>query len=104
MMNKGVEILLERIKTNPDEFEAYGRDSKWENLVYKYAECLEEEDKEAFKKALKHMRQERFTQEVMKQLLTPDEEQLDLDFEPFGKATVKGGTITYKTKGRILTP
>ena len=73
-MNKGVEILLERIKTNPEEFEGQGRDSKWENIVYRYADWLDEEDKEAFKNALKQMRQEKFTEEVMKELLAPEEE------------------------------
>jgi hypothetical protein len=58
-------------------------------------------------KAIKEHRREallpKFEEEVMSALLK-DEEQLDLDLEPFGNATVKGGTITYKTKGRYKTP
>jgi len=70
-MNDGVALLLERMKTNPEEFDAMGRDSKWENLVYKFNEWLDEEDKEIFKNAIKKMRQQKFTELVMEELVDP---------------------------------
>jgi hypothetical protein len=72
-MNDGVRILLERMETHPEEFDAMGRDSKWENLVYKFSEWLDEEDKEAFKNAIKKMRQQKFTELVMEELVDPAE-------------------------------
>ena len=73
-MNDGIRILLERMVTHPEEFDAMGRDSKWENLVYKFNEWLDEEDKEAFKNAIKKMRQQKFTELVMEELIDPVEE------------------------------
>jgi hypothetical protein len=70
-MNDGIALLLERMKTNPEEFDAMGRDSKWENLVYKFNEWLDEEDKEVFKNAIKKMRQQKFTELVMEELVDP---------------------------------
>ena len=70
-MNDGIRILLERMVTHPEEFDAMGRDSKWENLVYKFNEWLDEEDKEAFKNAIKKMRQQKFTELVMEELVDP---------------------------------
>ena len=73
-MNDGMKIILERLKTHPEEFNAYGRDSKWENLVYRYADHLDEEDKQVFKDAIKQMRQEEFTAKVMEELIDPKED------------------------------
>jgi hypothetical protein len=70
-MNDGVRILLERMETHPEEFDALGRDSKWENLVYRFHEWLDEEDKEVFKNAIKKMRQQKFTELVMEELVDP---------------------------------
>lgn len=76
-MNDGVKILIERMKTNPEEFDAMGRDSKWENLVYRFHEWLDEEDKEAFKNAIKKMRQQKFTELVMEELIYPQQKTED---------------------------
>jgi len=72
-MNKGVEILLERMKSNPEEFE-YRIDmdcDKWTNLFRDYESVLEPEDVEAYKSARRKMLQDKFTSEVMKELLDP---------------------------------
>jgi hypothetical protein len=76
-MNDGVRILLERMETHPEEFDAMGRDSKWENLVYKFNEWLDEEDKEAFKNAIKKMRQQKFTELVLEELVDPKKSSLE---------------------------
>ena len=76
-MNKGVEILLERIKSNPDEFIEEGaltRKSKWGSLIADYQHVLDAEDQEVLKKALNQMMQDRFTEKVMKELLDPKSE------------------------------
>lgn len=70
-MNAGVELLLKRMETHPEEFNGHGRDSKWESLVYQYSDWLDEEDKQAIKNALKEMRQQQFTEKVMEELVDP---------------------------------
>lgn len=77
-MNEGVKILLERIKTNPDEF-IYNPStgmSRWQRLVdHALAdEIATEEESKALKDALREAKRDRFTELVMKELLAPEEE------------------------------
>lgn len=69
------------MKTNPEEFDGFGRDSKWENLVYRYRDWLDDEDIANFNEAMSAMRKEMFTQEVMKELLDP-KPQVNHQFNP----------------------
>lgn len=79
-MNEGVKILIERMKTNPEEFiaEAQYGVSKWGNVIGNYKTYLTEEDTkaldDAWKETINIVMQERFTQAVMKELLAPEEE------------------------------
>lgn len=74
-MNKGIEILLERMKSNPEEFfEKEMEVSKWMVLVREYDDLLEPEDLQAFYGARKALLQEQFTKEVMEELLDPKEQ------------------------------
>jgi hypothetical protein len=98
-MNKCVKIILERMKTNPEEFS----EGKWPYILHSYRNIFTEEETKALREQSRVALLPKFEEEVMSALLK-DEEQLDLDLEPFGKATVQGGTITYKTKGRYKTP
>jgi hypothetical protein len=98
-MNEGVKILLERMKTNPEEFDFNGRDGKWENLVYRYSDWLDEEDKIAFRDAMKQMRQEKFTQEIMKELLAPEDDSLG---KPWYTTRAKGTPLAGTTQGVTL--
>ena len=77
-MNEGVKILLERIKTNPEEFiynPATGM-SRWQRLVdHALAdEIATEEESKALKNALREAKRDRFTEQVMKELLAPEED------------------------------
>ena len=99
-MNEGVKILLERMKTNPEEFDLNGRDGKWENLVYRYSDWLDEEDKIAFRNAMKQMRQEKFTQEIMKELLAPEDDSLG---KPWYTTRTQGTGLAGATLGGSLT-
>jgi len=95
-MNKGVEILLERIKSNPDEFIEEGaltRKSKWGSLIADYQHVLDAEDQEALKKALNQMMQDKFTEKVMKELLDPKSEVSGITASPYQSATGLGGAI-----------
>jgi hypothetical protein len=85
-MNDGMKIILERMKTHPEEFKEdnkpFAYDGKWIGLVSDYENNLPEEDMKAFKKAIDEMRQEEFTAKVMEELLDPKSEQMELDLNP----------------------
>ena len=75
-MNEGVKILLERMKTNPDEFiDGLGiRMSKWGSLIAQFREYLDKADIEAIEEAYKPLMQQHFTEQIMKELLAPEED------------------------------
>jgi hypothetical protein len=70
-MNEGVKILLERMKTNPDEFV---NGTKWAGLIHGYKEYLSEEDTKILDEAYNELMQQHFTERVMKELLAPEED------------------------------
>jgi len=91
-MNEGVKILLERMKTNPDEF--YDKTNglhvttRWGRILTDYQSFLEPEDINALKEAMSKLHQEQFTKLVMKELLAPEED------DDMGKWFTKRGSAT----------
>jgi len=72
-MNGGVEILLERMKTHPDEFiigSPISYDSKWGSFLREImdAEYFNEAEKEAVLIAIREASRENFTGRVMQHL------------------------------------
>lgn len=95
-MNDGVKLLLERIKTNPEEFaddeNPFTYEGKWMRIFEKYKHNLSKEDVDAFLEAFNTLRQEHFTAEVMAELLDPKpEEQLTLNPNRTANVTASGG-------------
>lgn len=74
-MNDGVKILLERMKTNPEEF--VGVHSKWNHVISEHIAFLEEDDRKAITGGLDKIMQQHFTEEVMKELIDPHQETKD---------------------------
>ena len=72
-MNDGVALLLERMKTNPEEFLTEGLriGSKWGGLIAEYSESLDPEDADVLKESLKKIKQQKFTELVMEELIDP---------------------------------
>lgn len=73
-MNDGVAMLIERMKTHPEEFAGEGIVSKWDVLINEYRDVLDVLDVKKLDSARRVLLQERFTQEVMKELIDPEEE------------------------------
>jgi len=71
-MNDGVAMLLERMKTNPEEFGV--RDGKWTSLMNNHIMHLEKEDRDALNEGMDKLMQQRFTEKVMEELIDPVEE------------------------------
>ena len=65
-MNEGVKILLNRMDSNPEEFE---QDGKWVSMFNNFKKYMAEEEKTAFLNKLNVIRMEQFKNNVLKKLL-----------------------------------
>jgi hypothetical protein len=96
-MNDGIKILLERLKTHPEEFtddeNPFSYEGKWMRIFEKYKHNLSKEDVGIFLEAFNNLRQEKFTAEVMAELLDPKEEE-QLTLSP---TLQKNGTVLVTT-------
>ena len=82
-MLAGVEILLERMKTNPEEF-VEGGYSKWSRVMGEGWDILTEEEQTALRDAHNKAKRDHFTGEVMR-VLSGDEEEEPTVAERFYK-------------------
>jgi len=72
-MNAGIEIILERMRTHPDEFalgSTFHYDSKWGSFLREImdAEYFDETEKDAVRIAIREANREGFTGRVMQHL------------------------------------
>lgn len=84
-MNDGVKLLLERIKTHPEEFLSsngglFDSRNRWQLLVQSYESYLVPEDRDALRTAMNEVMAEKFTEAVMKELMGVE------DDDPLGKS------------------
>ena len=90
-MLTGVEILLERMKTNPEEF-IEGEFSKWSRVINGGWEVFTDEERTAIQSAMNEAKRDHFNGEVMRVLAQGHADQ-------FGKAE------NYLTKpSKIIAP
>ena len=67
-INSGVALLLERMKTNPEEFT---QDHKWLGVIRSYKEYLNEEDRKVLDAGINELMQQKFTEIVLEELVDP---------------------------------
>jgi hypothetical protein len=67
-MNDGVALLLDRMKTRPEEFVDGG---KWAHIMNKHKDFLAVEDQQALTNGLNKLMQQQFTEKVMEELIEP---------------------------------
>ena len=105
-MLAGVEILLERMKTNPEEFIG-GPTSKWSRVIDRAWEVLGEEERNALQAGMIEAKRDHFSGEVMKVLAQGHDDQAITDLEERiyeatkGKRLMQGG---FSTTSAIITP
>ena len=106
-MNEGVRLLIERMKTNPEEFDigdgALYSSNKWGKLIngaMSDVNIFSKEEREAVKEAFLKVRRDNFTADVIRTLT------VDVDLikkEWVTAALVKGATITTTDlNGKVL--
>jgi|FreactcultureFD7_1027221.scaffolds.fasta_scaffold00211_28 hypothetical protein len=95
-MHSGVKILLERIKTNPEEFLDSAKYNKWSAIIDRYKDYFTDEEDKALKNALREVIMSQFDKDVLKTLMNEKQEE---PFDPFGKTTIRaeGSSITYSS-------
>ena len=104
-MNDGVALLLERMKTNPEEFFDFG--SKWAGVIGEHKDFLEAEDRQALTDGLNKLMQQRFTEKVLEELVDPKKSSLEELLIAKRNATPSAGqtpvpsTITLSRKEQI---
>jgi hypothetical protein len=92
-MNDGVKILLDRMKTHPEEFvdETNLGATKWSGVLNYYDNVLTPEEKKAIQEGLLQLKRDAFTKQVMEILL---DEVKPVEIDP--------NTFTFKTAGRDM--
>lgn len=70
-VNEGVQILIKRMETHPEEFT---KGNRWTSLMAKYESILLDTDRILFNEKYNELRRAAFTAEVMKELLMADGE------------------------------
>jgi hypothetical protein len=70
-MNDGVELLLERMATHPEEFTTkdFSGYSRWSRLIDYYDNVLTDDERHALKTKQKELLRKELTQAVMQELL-----------------------------------
>ena len=96
-MNDGVALLLERMKTNPEEFVIEeGVPAKWDSLIRSYESVLPPEDVKSFKEARNALLQQQFTEKVLEELVDPKKSSLE---DIINQYQVKGMPSVGTTRG-----
>ena len=93
----GVEVILSRMKTHPEEFfESGEKRGRWA-FIYKdyFRDAMSESEKGRVHEALRAVRRMEFDALIVKELMK-DEQETKAAVE----APVSANTLTYKTKGR----
>lgn len=105
-MNDGVKMVLERMKTHPEEF--YGEESRWSYVMSRYEKFFTQQEKNHLENAITELRRGEFTAKVMEKLL---EEPVKLDSEftirttgrdPWGSSTLSIQEQVLADKQRLF--
>jgi hypothetical protein len=73
-MHPAVTLLLARMESNPDEFLAQGAYNKWHRLIEPHKQYMSKCEKEAIRRGMRKIYMDNLHQQVMKQLLAPEED------------------------------
>jgi hypothetical protein len=68
-MNNGLKIILERMKTNPEEFQQPKFRRSWAIIVEQFWDILTDEERTEYRKALREITLSKFEEEVLKELM-----------------------------------
>jgi len=102
-MNEGIRLLLERMKTNPEEFDieegALYSSSKWGKLVHDALrdEVFSEGERSAVREAFCQVRRNNFTSDVLRALTVEEAPVIKAEWAKFA---LQGGTTLTATQAQ----
>lgn len=96
-MNKGIEILIARMESSPEEFLTGNKSGKWLHLMEQYEDYMEPEDRKALMDKYNSLKMQKFTEKVMKELLEDQQEKS----EDFGNYAQALGASMQQTKNSM---
>ena len=105
-MLTGVEILLERMKTNPEEFIEGGL-SKWSRVMDAGWSVMTVEEQKALQDGMNEAKREHFNGEVMRVLSQGHDDRVITDMEERIYEATKGKRLmqgSFSTTSAIITP
>jgi len=105
-MLTGVEILLERMKTNPEEF-IEGGPSKWSQVMNNAWDILTEQERKALEDGAKEAKREHFNGEVMRVLAQGHDDRVTTDMEERIYEVTKGKRLmqgSFSAPNASITP
>lgn len=95
-MNAGLTILIERMKTNPEEFRHGG---KWTDIIERYKQYFSDEEKRQIKEAKRQMFMDEFAGVVMAELAgSPIKEEETLAYQESEKFIREIAEAEYRAK------
>jgi hypothetical protein len=94
--NAGVALLLERMKTNPEEFLEGG---KWGALINRFERYFSDEDAKALSNAIDELMQQQFTEKVLEELVDPKPSKLEQLLQAKLKNTPSAGATLTLSSG-----
>ncbi len=101
-MLAGVEILLERMKTNPEEF-IEGGTSKWARVMDTAWAILAEDERDALQAGINEAKREHFNGEVMRVLAGDVEEEPTVEERFYKhKQLMQGDRTTFSSPTKIV--
>jgi len=99
-MNAGVELLLERMKTHPEEFTEQG---KWVGIMQDIHKYAEKEESDTLNSALRSLMMQKVTERVLEGLVDPKDSNLKELLKAKLNATPLGGATPVRSSGLTLT-
>ena len=99
-LNNGVQIILNRMKTNPEEFFDPKKENEW-SFIYNetFRDILTEPEKAAIHTALKAVRRKEFESKIMKTILKADanaQYEMPTSFQPNKMLISTGSGVAWR--------
>lgn len=97
-MNNGVEMILQRMKTHPEEFE--GESGRWSRIMSMYGKFFTKEETNLLENAIHELRRDEFTRKVMEELLR--EQEPTVKYEWWNRHQDNWGSSTLSLQEQVL--